>query len=473
MQGIERAETRSFAESLDAKTEAFQRRFMLITCGVMTAAGGIGLVVYLAIQAKAETVVPVGVTLLGTGGGLVLTLLGRLREAAWALLFGLSFSAGVGLMFVAEPAQAQGSILVVLMAVIIAPFLVSSRVLLLLIGLDVMVISGGYLKMSAGDGLPAHEAVPPALSAVLFLLVAAASITAFVRNASSNQGLLRERLQDIDRVMDRARRITTGDLTGVVEHDGEVARVVSDMLTGLRGLVEQIQTNAARVASASAEIAAMSQQQERSAVQQGGAIEETRRTVAGLLESSGQIAASARGVAENASTTLHNAQLIANRIHTLTAQTQRITEILEIIKEIANKSELLALNAALEGAKAGEAGRGFSLVASQMQRLAESVMESVKGVKELTTAIREATNATALATEDTTKLASDTAEAAQHIRVILEQQSGSTEQVTRAVDEIAEATHQAAAGTNQVLQAVRELSTVSERLNEYAGRFQL
>lgn len=465
--------TKSFAESLDAKTEAFQRRFMLITCGIMTAAGGLGLVVYLAIRAAPATVVPVGVTLLGTGGGLALTLLGKLREAAWALLFGLSLSAGVGLLLGGGPSYAQGSILVVLMAVIIAPFLVSSRVLLLLIGVDVMVIAGGYLKMSAVDGFPAQDVVPPAISAILFLMVAAASIAAFVRNARGNQDLLRERLHDIDRVMERARRITTGDLTGVVEHDGEVASVVGDMLDGLRGLVEQIQSNAAHVASASTEIAAMSQQQERSAVQQGGAIEETRRTVAGLLESSGQIASSARGVAENASATLHNAQLIANRIHTLTAQTQRIAEILEIIKEIANKSELLALNAALEGAKAGEAGRGFSLVASQMQRLAESVMESVKGVKELTTAIREATNATALATEDTTKLAADTAEAAQRIRVILEQQSSSTEQVTRAIDEIAEATHQAAAGTNQVLQAVRELSTVSERLNKYAGRFQL
>lgn len=465
--------TKSFAESLDAKTEAFQRRFMLITCGIMTAAGLIGLIVYAGIGAEAMMIATIAVLLCGTGSGLALTVMGKIREGAWALLFGLSLSAGFGLMFGGGPSFAQGSILELLMVMTIAPFLVSTRVLLALVLINVQLIAGGYLKMGVVDGFPSQEVVPPALSAILFLLIATVSITSFVRNARGNEQLLRERLHDIDRVMERARRITTGDLTGAVEHDGEVASVVGDMLDGLRGLVEQIQSNAAHVASASTEIAAMSQQQERSAVQQGGAIEETRRTVAGLLESSGQIASSARGVAENASATLHNAQLIANRIHTLTAQTQRIAEILEIIKEIANKSELLALNAALEGAKAGEAGRGFSLVASQMQRLAESVMESVKGVKELTTAIREATNATALATEDTTKLAGDTAEAAQRIRVILEQQSSSTEQVTRAIDEIAEATHQAAAGTNQVLQAVRELSTVSERLNKYAGRFQL
>ena len=465
--------TQSFAESLDAKTDAFQRRFMLITCGIMTAAGTVGLVVYLGIGAAPLTIATILLTIAGTGGGLALTLMSRMREAAWALVFGLSLSAGAGLIFGGDPATAQGSILVVLMAVTIAPFLVSTRVVLALLAINIQMIAAGYAKMSIVDGYPSQEMVPPALSAVLFLMIIVASVSAFVRHARGNQDLLRERLHDIDRVMDRARRITTGDLTGIVDRDGDVAEVVGGMLDGLRGLVEQIQTNSARVASASSEIAAMSQQQERSAVEQGGAIEETRRTVAGLLESSGQIAVSARGVAENASATLHNAQLIANRIHTLTAQTQRISEILEIIKEVANKSELLALNAALEGAKAGEAGRGFSLVASQMQRLAESVMESVKGVKELTTDIREATNATALATEDATKLAGDTAEAAQRIRVILEQQSGSTEQVTRAIDDIAEATHQAAAGTNQTLQAVRELSTIAERLNDYAGRFQL
>ncbi len=473
MQVEQETDTVSFAASLDASTESFRRRFVLITSSIMTAASLIGLIVYVAMGAAPMLLVTVALLVLGTAGGVVLSLMNKIQEAAWSLLFGLSLSAGIGMMFGGGPSNAQGSILALLMVVTIAPFLVSSRVLLALVVIDVQVIAGGYLKMGMVDGYPSDLLVPPALSSILFLLIATVSITAFVRNARGNEELLRQRLHDIDRVMERARRITTGDLTGEVEIDGEIARVVGGMLEGLRGLVEQIQTNAARVASASSEIAAMAQQQERSAVQQGSAIEETRRTVTGLLESSGMIATAARGVDENASATLHNAQLIANRIHALTAQTQRITEILEIIKDIANKSELLALNAALEGAKAGEAGRGFSLVASQMQRLAESVMESVKGVKELTAAIREATNATALATEDTTKLAGDTAQAAQRIRVILEQQSSSTEQVTRAVDEIAEATHMGAAGTNQVLQAVRELSAIADRLNDYAGRFRV
>jgi methyl-accepting chemotaxis protein len=468
-----RGEVGSFARALDEKTRAFSKRFMLITCGALTVGATLVLITYLAIQPEPMTLVSLALLLLATGGGFALTLLDRSREAPWALLFGVSAAACLGLVWSGGGTFATGAILVVMIAVVIAPFLVSVRVLVMLVAIDVQMVIGAYLKMGLVDGMGAPDVVPPAVGTSLVLIASAGSISAFVRHAKQNQDQLRQRLRDIDVVMDRARRIATGDLSGQVARDGDVAEVIADMLEGLRGVVEQIQQNAQRVASASSEIAAMAQQQERSAVEQGGAIEETRRTVASLLEASGQISQAARGVAENATGTLQNAQVIADRIHALTEQTQRISDILEIIKDVANKSELLALNAALEGAKAGEAGRGFSLVASQMQRLAESVMESVKGVKKLTADIRAATSATALATEDATKIAGDTADAAQRIRVIIEQQNGSTQQVTRAMDDIAEATHQAAAGTNQTLQAVRELSLVAERLNETAARFRL
>lgn len=463
----------SFAQSLEAKTLEFQRKFVLITCGVMTAGSVIVLITYLVTQPEPKTLIPTIGLLLSSSGGLALGLSGRTREASWSLLFGFSISAGIALFWSGGGSFAQGANVLLTMVVVVAPFFLTTRALIALVAMNVQVVAVSYTKMVLFDDLPASDAVPNGVGTAIGFICAAAAVTTFIRHAQHNQELLGARLRDIDLITERARRIATGDLTGTIEKDGGVGDVIAGMLEGLRGLVEQIQSNASLVASASNEIAAMSQQQERTAVEQSGAIEETRRTVATLLDSSSQIAASARGVAENAAATLRNAQAIASRIHTLTEHTHRITEILEIIKDVANKSELLALNAALEGAKAGEAGRGFSLVASQMQRLAESVMESVRGVKQLTSDIREATNATALATEDATKLASDTAEAAQRIRVIIEQQTTSTEQVTRAMDDIAEATHQAAAGTNQTLQAVRELTKAADRLNEYAGRFQL
>src|SRR5690606_23040553 len=135
---------------------------------------------------------------------------------------------------------------------------------------------------------------------------------------------------------------------------------------------------------------ASAQNQERGSTEQSSAVEETNRTLGSLLASAREIAQAAQGVTRNAEQTQDNTTSMADRIAALSRQVERITEILERIKGIASKSEILALNAALEGTKAGEAGRGFSLVASQMQRLAENVMEAVREIRDLTEGIREA-----------------------------------------------------------------------------------
>lgn len=458
---------------LDGRTRAFELRFIRTITGGLTIAGLVALVTTMILQPTLLALVCLGTVATATGTSLALTYTSPdRRPAAAVFLVGVSLAAGLGLALDREGTLAAGAIQALLIVVVLAPFLLPRGAVVGVTLLEMAIVLAAHAKMVLVDGRPAAVAVP-AFGTAIVLGVASASISVFVRHAAENQDTLRKRLRDIDVVMDRARRIAKGDLSGEVSGEGDVSQVIGAMLAGLRGLVEQIQTNATHLAQASNEIAAMAQQQEQSAIEQGGAIEETRRTVGTLLEGSRQIAGSARGVTENATATLHNAELITERIRVLSEHAQRITEVLELIRDVANKSELLALNAALEGAKAGEAGRGFSLVASQMQRLAESVMESVKVVKDLTADIRKATQATALATEDATKLASDTTEAARRIGVITQEQEGSTEQVTRAMDEIADATHQSAAGTNQTLQAVRELSQIASRLDQYASRFQL
>ena len=83
----------------------------------------------------------------------------------------------------------------------------------------------------------------------------------------------------------------------------------------------------------------------------------------------------------------------------LNKRVQQIGKIVEFINGIADKSDLLALNAELEGTKAGDVGRGFSLVAAEMRRLAESVIESTREIERLIEEIRDATNAAVMATE--------------------------------------------------------------------------
>lgn len=457
---------------LDRRTQAFELRFVQrVTFGLLCA-GLVTLVAFIGGGAATAQLVVMGAMLVATAGAFGATFLEERRWAPAILLFGTVLAAGLGLVLDGRGVMGLGAIEGLLVMSVLGPFLLPKRLLVILVAVEIAVVLGSHAILAA-SGAPVMDTVTTAVGTTTTLIAATASISFFVGHAAENQALLRQRLSDIDVVVRRAERIATGDLSGEVTGDGDVPKVIGGMLTGLRGLVAEVQSNAAEVSSASREIAAMAQQQERSAIEQSSAIEETRRTVNGLLEAAQQIATSAQGVAANAEATLANSGVIHERIRTLTLHAERITEVLEFIRDVANKSELLALNAALEGAKAGEAGRGFSLVASQMQRLAESVMESVKTVRELTTDIRKSTQATAIATEDATKLAGETTAAARRIGVITSEQRSSTEQVTRAIDEIADATRQAAAGTNQTLQAVRDLAQVATRLDTYASRFQL
>src|SRR5262249_57290846 len=92
-------------------------------------------------------------------------------------------------------------------------------------------------------------------------------------------------------------------------------------------------------------------------------------------------------------------QRIADSVVRLNKRVQQIGKIVDFINEIADKSDLLALNAELEGTKAGDVGRGFSLVAAEMRRLAENVIRSTRTIEQLIEEIRDATHAAVMATE--------------------------------------------------------------------------
>lgn len=279
-----------------------------------------------------------------------------------------------------------------------------------------------------------------------------------------------ERLRGLSDVV---ARVAGGDLTGTVEYTGDLAGSVQQMLINQRELVSQIATTGTQLNASAAQFLANARRQERGAADQSTAVEEIRRTLATLLDSAREVGGAAGDVLRNAETAQGNSQVVSERIASLTGQSHRIGEILEIIKDIANKSDLLALNAALEGTKAGTAGRGFSLVATQMQRLAENVMGSVRDIKELTAAITEASQATVLATEESTKLADDTTRSARQIALIIQQQQSGTEQATAAMDDVAEVAGQTAAGGKEIVRSAADLAQLSERLQILVGRFRL
>lgn len=274
-------------------------------------------------------------------------------------------------------------------------------------------------------------------------------------------------------ISERAGQIADGDLSSNVEGEGELNKAFNQMVEGLRVLVRQIIEMALHISSSSEEILFVLRNQELAASHQASSVEETQRTMETLLSSARKIAESTQTVFRSAEKTQENNRLVGDRIGDLKVHTGRISEILEVIKSIADRSDLLALNASLEGTRAGEAGKGFTLVAAEMRRLAENVNASVNDIKSLVSDIRESSLASVVATEDGSRLSERTTESALKISLITQQQQSGTEQVTQSMDELSHLINQGVAGTQQVTLAASELARLSQDLEQMVQKFRL
>lgn len=162
-------------------------------------------------------------------------------------------------------------------------------------------------------------------------------------------------------------------------------------------------------------------------------------------------------------------QAIADSVVRLNKRVQQVGRIIEFINGIADKSDLLALNAELEGNKAGEVGRGFSLVAAEMRRLAESVMQSTEEIRRLIDEIRDATNAAVMATEAGVKATDAGAALAQRVGVGLSRIVDDANQSSSAMQSISLATSQQQQGTDQLVDAMADILRSTEA-SSAAGR---
>ncbi|QDG49609.1 methyl-accepting chemotaxis protein [Persicimonas caeni] len=271
----------------------------------------------------------------------------------------------------------------------------------------------------------------------------------------------------------RAEEIAHGDLSSSVEGEGDLTSAFNEMVTGLRHLVEQITHSAIQVASSTEEMLQVLHAHESSALHQADRIREAQRTVEELLESADAIAERAHLVFEAAEDTRDQNRQIGMRIDELNQLSKRITEILKLIRSIADRSDLLALNASLEGARTGEAGKGFALVANEMRRLAENTKDSVGSIKSLVDDIHGSTRATASACQEGLVRSEDTTEAALDIKVVTTEQREHTGEVNRAMEDLATLVTHGVSGIRQVTTAASELAELSETLRELVDSFRL
>jgi len=321
-------------------------------------------------------------------------------------------------------------------------------------------------------------------------------------------------------ITEDATRIAKGDLRPpwVILAEDEVwaaAAAFVQMQAQLGQALAQMRRAGEQISTTTEQLVATSTEQESGADEQSSSLNETSATTEELARSAQQIAGNAESVAGIAERTFAAAQggqrnaaafltamqrmkqdnqSIADAVVRLNKRVQQIGKVVEFINEIADKSDLLALNAELEGTKAGEVGRGFSLVAAEMRRLAENVIRSTRTIEQLIEEIRDATHAAVMATEAGLKtteagtllaaqvdeslslileLARQTSHAVRSISLATQQQQTGTDQLAAAMGDILRVTEQNAAATKQMVAANSDLSTLARDLKLVVEHFQL
>ncbi|HEX8434310.1 methyl-accepting chemotaxis protein [Archangium sp.] len=294
-----------------------------------------------------------------------------------------------------------------------------------------------------------------------------------------------------------------------------VSAAFTRMQAQLAQALVQLQRAGLQISSTTEQLVATSADQESGAGEQAISLNETRATTEELARSAQQIAVNAESVSAMAETTFGAAQsgqrsaaaflaamhrmkgdnqAIADAVVRLNKRVQQIGKVVEFINEIADKSDLLALNAELEGTKAGEPGRGFSLVAAEMRRLAENVLSSTLAIERLIDEIRDATQAAVMATEAGLKttergaslaaqvdqslglileLARQTSHAVRSISLATQQQQTGTDQLATAMGDILRVTEENAEATQQMVAANTDLSALARDLKGTVQRFRV
>jgi methyl-accepting chemotaxis protein len=261
----------------------------------------------------------------------------------------------------------------------------------------------------------------------------------------------------------RTNEVSKGALDVEFEARGNLGEAFRSQVASLREIVGHIAQSAAQLAGAASEMYAATQEQEAAAQQQSVGVEEVSRTMESLLVAATHVTESTMGVLTRAEKTRETTSRTAERITELSAHASRIGEILDVIREIADRSDLLALNASL----------GFALVAAEMRKLAERITASVGDIKKLVSDVRSSVSATVLATEESATLAEGTTDSARQINLVTQQQRSGTEQAGQSMRDVASMITQSLAATQQVRSLAENLKLQADNLNALVARFRL
>jgi methyl-accepting chemotaxis protein len=324
--------------------------------------------------------------------------------------------------------------------------------------------------------------------------------------------------QSLRRVAGAAKQIAAGDLTTPFKPQSEkdiLGNAFATMGANLRPLLQDLVEAVNVLAAASSEIMASTSQLASSASETAAAVTQTSATIEEVKQTSEVSSQKARLVSDKAQKAVEVAQggkrsveqtiggmngirgqmsAVAESILRLSAQSQAIGEIIATVDDLAAQSKLLAVNAAIEAAKAGDEGKGFSVVAQEVKSLAEQSKQATTQVRGILSDIQKATSSAVYATEQGSKAVeagvqqstaagesiaalaeniSNAAQAATQIAATSQQQFVGMDQVAMAMENIRTASLQTVASTKQAETAAQQLNDLGRRLKELAARFKV
>jgi len=325
--------------------------------------------------------------------------------------------------------------------------------------------------------------------------------------------------KSVMKLLDEISGVAEGDLTVEAEVTADMTGALADsfnfMIAELRGLIGQVQGTTRRVSSSLTELRSFtatlangSESQAAQVVEASAAIEEMATSINQVSDNASSSAAVAEQARQNAEqgalavartidgmkAVREQVQETAKRIKRLGESSQEIGEIVELIGDIADRTSILALNASIQAAMAGEAGRGFGVVAEEVERLADRATEATKKASMLVKTTQSETAEVMAAMEDTTRevvtrsaIANEAGAALKEIQGVsnrlaqliqaisdaAQQQARGSEQISRSMTQMSSVTRTTATSTKETATAIGSLAALADNLNGSVARFRL